>query len=161
MLYDLSGWPARNYKLGRVVLIVAVVLSLGACALFHPMTRDQRLANRIVGSWIVAGDSSDYRPVPMHERFYKDGTYRIFWFSDATCTTVIGETHLRWKIEGGVLTSRITDATSPSFGRAGDVIRSRILSLTGDRMVFRSLDDGTTYSRERSTRCLAPRLIKV
>jgi len=145
----------------RAVLVVTATLALGACVLFQTLTHDQRLANRIVGSWIVAGDSSDYRLIPMHERFYKDGTYRIFWFSDATCTTVIGETHLRWKIENGVLTSRITDVTSPSFGHVGDVIRSQILSLTGNRMVLRSLDDGTTYSRERSTQCLAPRLIKV
>lgn len=145
----------------RAVLIMAVVFSLGACALIHPMTRDQRFSKQIVGSWIVAGDSSDYRLIPMHERFYKDGTYRIFWFSDATCTKIIGQTRLTWNIRDGVLTSKITGATSTSFGHAGDVIRSKIISLTKNRMVLQSMDDGTTYSRERSTRCLAPRLIKV
>ncbi len=140
---------------------MTAILALGACALFNPLTQDQRFSKDIVGSWIVAGDSSDYRLVPMHERFYKDGTYRIFWFADATCTNVIGETHLSWKIENGILTSRITEVTGPAFGRVGDVIRSRIVSLGKNRMVLHSLDDGSTYSRVRSTRCLAPKLIKV
>lgn len=145
----------------RAVLVLAAILALGACALLHPLTPDQRFSKDIVGSWIVAGDSPDYRLVPMHERFYKDGTYRIFWFEDATCTNVVGETHLSWKIEDGVLVSKITAVTGPAFGHVGDVIRSRIISLTKDRMVLRSLDDGSTYSRVRSTRCLAPKQIEV
>lgn len=145
----------------RTVLAVAAILVLGACALLNPLTPDQRYSKKIVGSWIVAGYSSDYRVVPMHERFYGDGTYRIFWFTDATCSKVVGETHLRWKIRDGILISRITAVTSPAFGHVGDVIRSKILSLTQDRMVLRSLDDGSTYTRERSTRCLAPKSIEV
>lgn len=145
----------------RAALVAATAVALGACALLHPMTRDQRLSNGIIGSWIVAGYSSDYRVVPMHERFYGDGTYRIFWFSDASCTKVVGETHLSWSIQGGILISKITATTGPDFGHVGDVTRSRILSLTKDRMVLRSLDDGSTYTRVRSTRCLAPRQIKI
>lgn len=144
----------------RIVLVGTTLLALGACSLFRPLTPDQRFANKIVGSWIVAGDSPDYRLVPMHERFYRDGTYRIFWFSDATCSKVVGETHLDWKIHDGILVSTITGATSPAFGHVGDVIKSRILSLTDHRMVLRSLDDGSTYARVRSTRCLAPKLIE-
>lgn len=145
----------------RTLLIGAAILSLNACALLHPLTRDQQFGKGIVGSWIVAGDSPDYRLIPMHERFYGDGTYRIFWFSDATCSKVIGETHLTWKVRNGILVSKITGVTNPAFGHAGDVMRSKIISLTKDRMVLRSLDDGSTYARVRSTRCLAPKLIKV
>lgn len=145
----------------RTVLAVAALLALGACALLNPLTPDQRYSKDIVGSWIVAGYSSDYQLVPMHERFYRDGTYRIFWFADATCSKVVGETHLRWEIRDGILISKITAATSPAFGHVGDVTRSRILSLTKDRMVLRSLDDGSTYTRVRSTRCLAPRLLEI
>jgi len=144
----------------RTVLIAAAILALGACALFNPLTPDQRYGKGIIGSWIVAGNSPDYRSVPMRERFFADGTYRIFWFSDATCSHKIGETHLTWDIQGGILISKITDASSPAYGHVGDVIRSRIISLTKDRMVFRSLDDGSTYARVRSTHCLAPKLIK-
>lgn len=145
----------------RTVLAVAAIMVLGACAILNPLTPDQRYGKEIVGSWIVAGYSSDYRLVPMHERFYGDGTYRMFWFADATCTKVVGETHLRWEIRDGILTSKITAVTSPAFGHVGDMIRSRILLLTRDRMVLRSLDDGSTYTRVRSTRCLAPKLIEV
>ena len=145
----------------RTVLVATAILAFGACTLLHPLTRDQRFSKEIVGSWIVAGDSSDYRLVPMHERFYKDGTYRMFWFSDATCSKVIGETHLAWRIEDGILISKITAVTNSAFGHVGDVIQSRIVSLTKDRMILHSLDDGSTYSRVRSTRCLAPKLIKV
>lgn len=145
----------------RIVLVAMIILALGACSLFRPMTPDQRFANEIVGSWIVAGDSSDYRLVPMHERFYGDGTYRMFWFADATCTKVVGETHLSWKIRDGVLISKITAASAPAFGHVGDVMKSRIISLTDERMVLHSLDDGSTYARVRSTRCLAPKLIEV
>lgn len=144
--------------MARHVLIGALVLMLGACV---TLSRDQRLNKDIIGSWIVAGDSSDYRPVPMHERFFRDGTYWIFWFSDATCTRVIGETHLTWKIKDGILTSRITDATNPTYGHVGDVMESEIISLTAKRMVLRSLDDGTTYTRERSTHCLAAKQTEV
>ncbi|MGA7966705.1 MAG: hypothetical protein WCB49_12635 [Gammaproteobacteria bacterium] len=145
----------------RTVLIGAAILVLGACTLLKPLTPEQRFGKEIVGSWIVAGDSSDYRLVPMHERFYGDGTYRIFWFADATCSKVVGGTHLDWKIQDGVLVSKITEATSPAYGHVGDVIKSRILSLTKNRMVLKSLDDGTTYARVRSTRCLAPKLVKI
>ena len=144
----------------RTVLVMAAILVSGACTLLHPVSPDQRYSKEIVGSWIVAGDSSDYRLVPMHERFYGDGTYRVFWFADATCSKVVGETHLAWKIENGILISKITAVTNPAFGRVGDVIRSRIISITKDRMILHSLDDGSTYSRVRSTRCLAPKLIK-
>src|SRR6056297_2520575 len=139
MICRVSG--VGGYRMRRAVLVVTAILALGACSLFNPLTPDQRFSKDIVGSWIVAGDSSDYRLVPMHERFYKDGTYRIFWFEDATCTNVVGETHLSWTIHDGILTSKITAVTSPAFGRVGDVIRSRIISLTSDRMVLRSLDD--------------------
>lgn len=142
----------------RIVPVGVVLLALGACTLLNPLTPDQRFSKEIIGSWIVAGDSSDYRPVPMHERFYGDGTYRIFWFADATCAKVVGDTHLTWKIQGGILTSKITAVSSPAFGHVGDVLRSRIISLKKNRMVLRSLDDGSTYARVRSTRCLAPKL---
>lgn len=150
----------------RAVLVGAAILALSACAMFSPpkqapLTLDQLYSKEIVGSWIVAGDSPDYRPVPMHERFYGDGTYWIFWFSDGTCTHIVGETHLTWKIKDGVLFSRITKVTSTAYGRIGDVMRSRIVSLDNDEMVLESLDDGSTYKRIRSTVCLAPRQIKV
>lgn len=145
----------------RAILIGVTILALSACATLKPLTPDQLLGNEIVGSWIVAGDSSDYRPVPMHERFFRDGTYWIFWFSNATCSKIIGETHLTWEIEEGTLVSKITKVTSAAYGHVGDVIKSKIVSLTKDRMVLLSLDDGSTYARVRSTRCLAPKLIKI
>lgn len=145
----------------RAILLGATILVLSACTSFKPLTPDQRLSKEIIGSWIVAGDSSDYRPVPMHERFFGDGTYWFFWFSDATCSHIIGETHLDWKIKDDVLISKVTKVTSSAFGHVGDVIKSRIVSLTKNRMVLQSLDDGSTYTRVRSTRCLAPKLTKV
>jgi|GEM_PF-1260419 len=145
----------------RTVLIGAAIMALSACALLKPLTQEQRFSKEIVGSWIVAGDSSDYQPIPMHERFFGDGTYWIFWFSDATCSNKIGETHLTWDIQDGLLVSKITETTGPAYGHVGDVIKSRIISLTKNRMVLRSLDDGSTYARVRSTRCLAQKLIKI
>jgi len=134
---------------------LAALALLGACV---SLTQDQRYSRDIVGSWIVAGDSPDYRPVPMHERFYKDGTARIFWFADSTCTRITGETHLQWRIVGGVLVTTITKVSDKKFGHVGDVLKARIVSLTGDRMVLHSLDDGSTFARKRSTGCLAPKL---
>lgn len=138
----------------HLILGATILAATCACTL---LTQDQRFGGEIIGSWIVAGDSADYVPVPMHERFYRDGTYRIFWFSDATCSHVIGETHLTWRIENGALVSRITAVTNDSYGRVGDVMRAQIVSLTNRKMVLRSVDDGETYIRVRSTRCLAPR----
>lgn len=145
----------------RTILIGVTILALSACATLKPLTPDQRLSKEIVGSWIVAGDSSDYRPVPMHERFFGDGTYWILWFSNATCSHIAGETHLTWQIKDGILISKVTKVTSAAYGHVGDVIKSKIVSLTKDRMVLLSLDDGSTYARVRSTRCLAPKLTKV
>lgn len=134
-------------------MLGALILAMTcACA---SLTQDQRYSARIIGSWIVAGDSSDYVRVPMHERFYRDGTYRMFWFSDATCSHIIGETHLSWRIDNGVLVSRITAVTNDSYGHVGDVMKAKIVTLTENRMVLHSMDDGETYARVRSTRCLA------
>jgi hypothetical protein len=149
----------------REILIGAAVLALSACSTSltpkQPLSPDQRDSKLIVGSWIVAGDSPDYRPVPMHERFFEDGTYWIFWFSDSSCTDIVGETHLTWKIVDGVLLSTITKVSSTAYGHVGDVMTSKIISLTKDEMVLQSLDDGATYKRVRSTACLAPKQIKV
>jgi len=145
----------------RTILIGAAILALGGCAWLKPLSPTQRFDKEIIGSWIVAGDSPDYRPVPMHQRFFADGTYWIFWFSDATCSHVIGQTHLTWKIEDGILISKITQVTSAAYGHVGDVIKSRIISLTRNRMVLQSLDDGSTYARVRSTQCLAPKLTRI
>lgn len=132
----------------------AALALLGACVF---LTQSQRYSRDIVGSWIVAGNSSDYVGVPMHERFFRDGTARIFWFSDPTCTHITGETHLAWHIKNRILVTRVTKVSSPRYGHVGDVLKARILSLTRKRMVLHSLDDGTTYARTRSTGCLAPK----
>ncbi len=138
----------------RILFGIVVLGMVTACA---TLPLGQRYAKQIIGSWIVAGDSPDYLPVPMHERFFGDGTARIYWFSDGSCLHVIGETHLAWHITNDVLISRITKSTNSSYGRVGDVMKAKIISMSKKRMVLHSLDDGTTYVRTRSTRCLAPK----
>ncbi len=138
----------------RLLPLAVIILALSACA---TLTRDQRYSNEIVGSWIIAGDSSDYYPIYAREVFYANGTYKFYVYSDATCTHVVGYAEMNWSITNGVLASTVTYASDPSLGPVGDVMRDRIVSIGKTRMVLHSLDDGTTYARTRSTGCFANR----
>jgi len=136
----------------HMVMVVAALLALSACT---AVSKDQRYRKMIVGSWIMAANSSDYIPVPMREVFLPSGQYRFYVYSDASCSHVTATVDTTWKIKNGVLITRVTYASNPRLGPVGSVMRDKIISITRTRMALHSLDDGTTYSRTRSKGCLA------
>lgn len=136
----------------RLLSVIAIIMVISACT---ASPGDQRFSNEIIGSWIMAGNSSDYYPINAREVFFANGTYKFYVYSDATCAHVVGYAVMDWKITNGVLTSTVIYASDPSLGPVGDVMRDRIVSISKTRMVLHSLDDGTTYARTRSTGCFA------
>ena len=136
----------------HLTLAIATLLALSACA---TVSKDQHYRNMIDGSWIVAGNSSDYMPLPTREVFYPNGTYKFYAYSNASCSHVIASADMTWNVKNGVLISTVTYASEPDLGPVGNVMKDKIISITKTRMVLHSLDDGTTYARTRSTGCLA------
>jgi hypothetical protein len=138
------------------ILLTLAFLIIAACAQKQgPLTQDQIFSRDILGSWITGGDSSDYVATPQRETFLKNGTYWFYVFSDASCSHVTREAEAAWYIKNGILISITKAESDPSMGTIGRVMRDQIISLDKTRMVLHSLDDNSTYSRTRSTGCLA------
>jgi Lipocalin-like domain len=107
---------------------------------------DNEIREKIIGSWIVPPDSTDYRPQNAYsiETFKADGTYSFVSFRDTACKIVLQQVQVRWTLEGGVLTSILQDGTRS---------RDEVVDIDGEKMTLHSLDDGTTYTRLRAFTC--------
>jgi len=105
---------------------------------------DAAIRRAIPGDWMIPRDSSDYDGRLALETFHQDGTYATVIYRDRLCGASEKEVGARWKVEGGVLVT-----TLPS----GKKLRDEVLYLGPERMVLHSLDDGTSYVREKTTAC--------
>jgi hypothetical protein len=108
----------------------------------RPTDDDIRAA--IIGSWIVPRDSPDYGGVEAHEVFLADGTYTITVFYDRACRLVAHVEKIKWTVKDGILTS-----TSAN----GDTLRDEVVGIDSHLMTRHSLDDDTTFTREKSEAC--------
>jgi len=132
--------------LGRILIWVLCVLHL--CALpasAADKPSDDAIRNALIGSWIVPRDSSDYDGTPSREVFRSDGTYVYYLYRDRTCRQISREIIVKWNVKNGVLTSIVPD---------GRVTRDEVMKIDSRRMTLHSLDDGTTYTREKSESCV-------
>ncbi|MGA9855831.1 MAG: hypothetical protein WBR29_11200 [Gammaproteobacteria bacterium] len=144
------------------ISVALIFLSISACTQIQaPLTQDQQLSRDIMGSWITAGDSSDYDPSPGRETFSQDGTYWLYMFSDASCTHVTHVGEAAWYIKDGILVSETKAESDSSMGPLGRVMRDQIVSLNKTKLVLHSLDDNTTYSRTRSMGCFADKQLNI
>lgn len=78
------------------------------------------------------------------ETFRSDGTEILSIFRDAECRVVIGEIQSKWMVANGVLVSVLPN---------GDQLRDEVVSIANGKMTLHSLDDGTTYTREKAITC--------
>jgi hypothetical protein len=108
---------------------------------------DTDISKRLVGSWIVPSDSSDYRPDNRYsvETYGADGTDVAVWYSDSTCKKITFKVTGTWMIQGGALISVLPN---------GAKFHDKIASIEGDKLTFS--DNGTTHTREKGTFCVTP-----
>ncbi|HJV02590.1 MAG TPA: lipocalin family protein [Burkholderiaceae bacterium] len=125
------------------LLSVALALS-PACSAADAGTDDAALSALLVGTWINPPDSPDFERIPSRETFLADGTYTYFEYKDMACRKLSERITVRWTLRDGILTSILSD---------GAILKDKIVSLTQEKIVLRSLDDGRSYFRIRSTAC--------
>lgn len=154
----------------NVILAALVVLSASACgraphsgqnpkAVTHTSPRKAShvapLEQRVAGSWIVSADSSDYTSVPKREVFSKDGKFKLYVYSNASCSKIVQHAGGTWAIKNGVLVTMTTSTSLPKALPVGTVTKDKILSVSRTQMVLHSLDNGGIHRRTRSDKCLA------
>lgn len=126
-------------------LLLTLALTLSpACSAADANTDDAALSALLVGTWINPPDSPDYERIPSRETFLADGTYTYFEYKDMACRKLSERITVRWTLRDGILTSILSD---------GAILKDKIVSLTQEKIVLRSLDDGRSYFRIRSNAC--------
>ncbi|MBA5690202.1 lipocalin family protein [Rugamonas apoptosis] len=131
-------------KTAAALMLAASLMLAPACSAAAPATDDAALGAQLVGTWINPPDSPDYERIPSRETFLADGTYTYFEYKDMACRRLAERITVRWTIRDGILTSILSD---------GAILKDKIISLTPEKIVLRSLDDGRSYFRIRSTAC--------
>lgn len=125
------------------LLTVALALAPAWCSA-DVETDDAALSALLVGTWINPPDSPDFERIPSRETFRADGSYTYFEYKDMACRKLSERITVRWTLRDGILTSILSD---------GAILQDKIVSLTQEKIVLRSLDDGRSYFRIRSTAC--------
>lgn len=114
-----------------------------------PAKFDAVLKEQLVGGWVLAPDSADYAPLAAREVFKADGSHITYFYDGPDCVNVIREIDASWTVEHGILISTIAGADGTESSR------DRIISVGDHELMLRSLDDGGTYTRQRSDGCVA------
>ncbi|HEX4301609.1 MAG TPA: lipocalin family protein [Rhizomicrobium sp.] len=129
------------------LLILCLVAALGASrAVAGGLPPDADIARKLLGSWTVPPQSSDYVAGVGYpdETFDSAGTYSFRVYQDQSCRVQVSEAHARWTIEHGVLNSVYED---------GSADQDEIVSIIGDTLTLHSKSDGITYTRVRIAAC--------
>jgi hypothetical protein len=133
--------------MGKNGLIAIGLIALSATRLFAAeRLSDAEISKKLVGSWIVPPDSTDYDPGSPYslETFKPDGTYTLFIFGDPACQAVVRQTQVKWTIEHGVLITILPN---------GSELRDEVHSIESGILTLRSLEDGATYTRWKALTC--------
>jgi hypothetical protein len=135
----------------RAGICVALASGFFLLPAYAVVTRpaDAIINKELVGSWIVPPDSSDYADINSHmiETFWPNGTYTTYIYRDDRCGKPIRQIDSAWSVEKGVLISIYPNGTTS---------RDQVLSIGNGGMTLRSLDDGSTYTRRKSSSCEKP-----
>ncbi|MBA5639192.1 lipocalin family protein [Duganella sp. LX20W] len=131
-------------KTAAAALLTAALALSPACSAADAGTDDAALSALLVGTWINPPDSPDFERIPSRETFLANGTYTYFEYKDMACRKLAERITVRWTLRDGILTSILSD---------GAILKDKIVSLTQEKIVLRSLDDGRSYFRIRSTAC--------
>jgi hypothetical protein len=105
---------------------------------------DDAIRAALIGSWTVPKDSSDYREQNALQIYRPDGMVNVYIYLDDSCTTVAQEADVLWSVKDGVLLSVVLGVF---------VSWDEVVSIEAERMTLHSLDDDTTYVREKSADC--------
>ena len=131
----------------QLVKIISVVIVLSgyqtSAAESHA---DSDMRAKLIGSWIIPKDSSDYQPELARslETYFADGTEVFSTFQDRACRVVLERYTAKLNVENGVLTTN-----SAEFGEDKD----DILNITDRNLELHSRRDGMIYTRTRATNC--------
>lgn len=109
-----------------------------------PKLDDDALSAKLIGTWINSPDSPDYENFVSSETYNADGSYEYREYDDQDCRIVSALLKSRWHVWNGVI---ITEYDG------GKALSDHVVSMDAERMVLRSVDDGVTAYRNRSTRC--------
>lgn len=115
-----------------------------AAAQGAPKLDDEALSARLVGTWINPPDSPDYENFASSETYNADGSYEYREYDDKDCRIVSALLKSRWHVWNGVIVTEY---------EGGKALSDHVVSMDADRMVLRSIDDGLTFFRTRSTHC--------
>jgi hypothetical protein len=128
-------------------VIISALTAQPVAAQGAPKLDDQTLTDRLVGTWINPPDSPDYENFASSETYNADGSYEYREYDDKDCRIVSALVKSRWHVWNGVV---ITEYDG------GKSLSDHIVSMDAERMVLRSVDDGVTFFRTRSTTCPPP-----
>jgi hypothetical protein len=132
-----------------IATLFLLAQTLPATMAAEPGPSDAAMSALLPGTWINPPDSPDYEQIPSREVFLADGSYTYFEYKDKACKRQSEAIKAKWTIRDGILTSFLAD---------GSVIKDKIISVSAEKIVLRSLDDGKSYFRIKSLACpTAPR----
>jgi hypothetical protein len=136
-------------KVVRVAVSVVLALFASHTSVATNKLSDKEIGQRLIGSWIVPSDSTDYDQgnADAIETFRPDGTYTFYEFRDAACQVILRQTQVRWMLENGVLITILPN---------GSKLRDEVVNIVTGKMTLHSLDDGTTYTRDKALTCSKP-----
>lgn len=115
-----------------------------AAAQGAPKLDDETLTAKLIGTWINPPDSPDYENFASSETYNADGSYEYREYEDTDCRIVSALLKLRWHVWNGVI---ITEYDG------GKSLSDHVVSMDSNRLVLRSVDDGMTFFRTRSSAC--------
>lgn len=133
--------------LQRSIFAIALAFAVnaqGADASASNPKKDEALKAGLIGTWISPPDSPDYEGISISETYNPDGTYIYREYEGTGCNIIAATQYSRWHVwEGVIITEYPREKT----------LNEEIVSMDAGRMVLRSLDDGLTFTRTRSTTC--------
>lgn len=129
-------WYYGIAPLVRILLVVALLFTLGSCDDDEPSTRDL-----LIGTWEMTEVEQDGIPVDLDDyylevEFQRDGDYRETHIEDGIAFLYQGE----WEISGNELEIDYDD---------GDQWEVKIVSVTADQLRVEDDDIETTFKKDK------------
>jgi hypothetical protein len=137
---------ARNVRATGGRLMLGLLAFAPSASAQNALTDDQ-IVHGLVGSWVVASDSTDPKDRQLLdkglfavEHFNADGSGDIAIYADNTCTKAVYSQTFTWTISGGISIFRYAD---------GHFSHTTILGVTDSSFTFTIADSAAPISRVR------------
>jgi hypothetical protein len=132
-------------------LLLVATFAVGCASL--PKTNnnaDLKAEEMLIGTWIP--DYSKGSGKPTFTEYKRNGTAIAKVFDSFECNTVIVELHGTWYVENGILYSIVKSSTDENWRSTDEIIKDKILKLTGNYHVLLEGEDYYHY-RTRGKIC--------